>query len=48
MKNTTEIRDITDEIAELMKAASKEQKVLIKGILLGANAAEKADGKKAG
>lgn len=38
MKTAREGRDLTMEIAELLRDATKENKLLIKGILMGANA----------
>ena len=52
MKCCEEGKKITTEIGELLPGATYEQKILIKGILIGANATEKAqrdkDAKKAG
>lgn len=50
MKTATEGIKLTTEIAELLKKASNEQKIMIKGILIGANALdkEKEQDKKAG
>lgn len=38
MKTANEGRVLTKEIAELLKNASTEKKLIVKGILLGANA----------
>lgn len=36
MKNMEEAKNITAEIAELLSNATQDQKILIKGILIGA------------
>ena len=52
MKCCEEGKKITTEIAELLPGATYEQKILIKGILIGANATGKTlkdkEDKKAG
>lgn len=37
MKSIDEGKEITREIAEMLKQANTEQKILIKGILIGSN-----------
>lgn len=46
MKNADEAKRLSDEIAELLGKATKEEKLVIKGILVGARELEK--NKKAG
>lgn len=41
MKNISEVKEITQEIAEMLQGADEKQKILIKGILIGANTREK-------
>lgn len=48
MKSAKEFKEIMEEFAPLLKDASKEQRDMIKGILLGAKTAEKAREEKAG
>lgn len=37
MKDMNEVKAITCEMGELLQGADKEQKILIRGILIGAN-----------
>lgn len=41
MKSAEEAKRLTNEVAELLKNATKEQKLVIKGILIGAKEMEK-------
>lgn len=48
MKKADDYREIMEEFAPLLKEATDEQKILVKGILLGAVAANKVKEQKAG
>ena len=48
MNKAGDFKEIMEEFAPLLKEASKEQRDMIKGILLGAKTAEKAREEKAG
>lgn len=43
MKDAKEVKDLTTEIAELLSNASETEKILIKGILMGADLPEAQD-----
>lgn len=38
MKNISDAKEVTQEIAEMLQGADEKQKILIKGILIGASA----------
>lgn len=46
MVSATEARSLTKEIAELLKTATLEEKLQIKGILIGANLASNNENQK--
>ena len=48
MKSAKEFKEIMEEFAPLLKEATNEQKILVKGILMGAVATNKVKEQKAG